>query len=112
PRPDLLVLLQQCGAFGNQRVLALAQGAVFILELVGNQYQFIEAPLKALEFAAEGLFKGAAHGTQYSVSPLQRSNAGWPVPDTGPDARIGRPSRVVKSPDYRSTCFAVSNPLI
>ena len=52
PRPYLLILLQQGRPLGYQRVLALAQRTVLLLQLARDDDQFVQPASQALQFAA------------------------------------------------------------
>ena len=47
-RPNLLVFLQQGGAFSGQRVLPLLQGPILVLKLIADLNESIYALLKSL----------------------------------------------------------------
>lgn len=69
PRPNLLILLQQRRSLRSKSILALAQGAVFFLELIAGQDEVIKAFGEALELVAERLFSGGSHRKEYSSGP-------------------------------------------
>lgn len=62
PSANLLVLLQQLGALGGQRILAAAQRTVLVLEVLHRENQFVEALLKTAHFKLElGFCRCLAH---------------------------------------------------
>lgn len=75
-RTDLLILLQQCGTFRRQRILALLQRAILVLQLVANLDERVHALLQSLEFVLEHCSCIIGHGSNIEP-PRGRINRDW-----------------------------------
>ena len=62
PGANLLILLQQVGPLGDQVVLAVAQRAILLLELLHGGYELVQSALEAAQLGIDrGFCGGVVH---------------------------------------------------